>query len=77
MTIPTPGSANLVTRITSVSATQLTVSTTAGWLYRIESSSNLTDWIPQGSTEPATSPFLTFPVPPGGGFRFHRVRVSR
>jgi hypothetical protein len=78
MTLPTPGSANLLTRITSVSATQLTVSTTPGWLYRIESSSNLIDWIPQGSAEPAISPSLTLPVPPpSNGLPFHRVRVSR
>jgi hypothetical protein len=77
MTLPTPGTANLVTRITGSSAQQLTVSATPGWLYRIESSSNLIDWIPQGSAEPATGPWLTLPIPVSGSLPFHRVRVSR
>jgi hypothetical protein len=81
LTLPSPGTANVLTRYVSVdfadASPSITITTTPGWLYQLETSSDLGNWAIASDPVTATSDTLTFPVSTIGSNRFFRIRVRR
>ena len=81
-TLPTPGAANAVTEITAITSdgtgTNLTIQSTPGLRYRLESSPDAATW-DVGTWESATSSTLQLrkSAAPAGPKQFFRVRVQR
>ena len=82
LSLPTPGDANALTRITSLeragSFLRITLQTTPGLEYQLEAGASLDTWSPVGPAQTATGSSLSLddPAPPGGA-RFYRVRTTR
>jgi hypothetical protein len=82
LSLPTPGDANALTRITGLDragpVVRITVQTSAGLSYQLEAGASLDAWSPVGPAATANGFSLSLddPAPPGG-VRFYRVRTSR
>ena len=81
LTLPTPGTANVLTQFTQVThpggAMLLTFTTTPGLRYQIEYSHHLDLWLPLGIQQVATSTTLTvLDTDVGDGRKFYRAIVS-
>ncbi|RYD28650.1 MAG: hypothetical protein EOP86_22820, partial [Verrucomicrobiaceae bacterium] len=82
LTIPSPGTANVLTRFLRVALTgegtpEVEITSTPGWSYLPETSTDLQSWLPSGSAVQAAGATLTLPVPAAGTRPFVRVRVSK
>lgn len=68
-TVPSPGGANVLSQGTSIylnSVTlQIIVTSTPGWIYLTESSTDLDTWIPWSAPVTASGPTVTFPAATG------------
>jgi hypothetical protein len=81
LTLPSPGAANIFARYDDVdfegASPSLTVTTTPGTLYQLETSGDLQDWTTASEVTTATGTTLNFPVTVSGAQQFFRVRVRR
>ena len=57
-------------------APHLELSSTPGWVYRLESSTDLSAWIPWAPPVTATGPTVIIPAVRDGPQRFLRVRTG-
>ena len=81
LTLPSPGSANVLSRITILdlnSATpQLGVTSTPGLKYQTETSTDLNTWLPWEAPITASGSGITIPISLGVGHRYYRIRTAR
>ena len=81
LTLPSPGSANVLSRITILdlnSATpQLGVTSTPGLKYQTETSTDLNTWLPWEAPITASGSSITIPISIGVGHRYYRIRTAR
>jgi hypothetical protein len=77
LSVPSPGTSNVLTEVISMEfgspVPHLEVSSTPGWTYRLESSTDLTQWIPSAAPVTATGSTVILPAAPDGPSRFLRV----
>jgi len=80
LTIPSPGSTNVLAAFTQLNffsaVPDVTLTTTPGWTYQMESSADLASWLPFGAPLTASGPLSTLPAPADTARRFVRVRVG-
>jgi hypothetical protein len=81
LTLASPGGANVCARYEHLdfesASPSLTVTTTPGISYQLETSSNLGDWAAASDVMTATGNTLLFPISVGDTQKFYRFRVSR
>ncbi len=81
LTVPTPGTANVLASFTSLGLTgpspELKLTTTPGWTYQVETSTDFTSWTPYGAPLTASAPEATLPAPTPGVRQFLRVKVTK
>jgi hypothetical protein len=81
MTLPSPGARNVFAWFAEIDfespSPSLTVTTTPGFSYRLETSVDLENWTAASDPIIATGDTLKFPVELGGPQKFCRVRVAR
>jgi hypothetical protein len=53
------------------------LTSTPGWVYRLESSADLATWLPSAAPVTATGPAVTIPAAPNGARLFFRVLTEK
>jgi len=77
LTVPTPGSANVLTKFSSISlldpSPSIHLTATPGWTYRLESSTDQLTWLPWAAPVIAAGQEVILPASTTGPRRFYRA----
>jgi hypothetical protein len=77
LTVPTPGTANVLTTFSQISLNgaipEIRLTATPGWTYRLESSTDHLMWLPWAAPVTATGPEVILPAAATGPRRFYRA----
>jgi hypothetical protein len=77
LTVPTPGTANVLTEFSLISllgaAPEIEITATPGWSYQLESSTDQQAWLPWADPVTAAGTSVTIPAAATGPRRFFRV----